>query len=77
MRALLCATFAHFVYVVRKPWTEGIHVLSPSLRLAPKILYEIMLLALLCLTKPSKRAVHSAVLLAPASMQVHFCASWA
>ena len=51
--------------------------LPPSLRLAPRILYEIMLLALLCLTKPSKRAVHGAVLLAPASMQVHFCASWA
>ena len=60
---------------VRKPGTVGIHVLSPSLRLAPKILYEIMLLALLCLTKPSNRAVHGAVLLAPASMQVRFCAS--
>ena len=48
-----------------------------SLRFATKILYEIMLLGFLCPTKPSKRAVHGAVLLAPASMQVRFCASWA
>ena len=61
-------------YVSRGLW--GRHALSPSLRFVTKILYEIMLLALLCPTKPSNRAVHGAVLLAPASMQVRFCASW-
>ena len=55
----------------------GTHALSPSLRFATKILYEIMLLGFLRPTKPSKRAVHGAVLLTPASMQVRFCASWA
>lgn len=29
------------------------------------------------MTKPSKRAVHGAVLLAPASLQERFCVSWA
>ena len=52
----------------------GRHALSLSLRFATKILYEIMLLGFLCSTKPLKRAVHGAVLLAPASMQVRFCA---
>ena len=40
---------------------EWRHVLSRSLRFAAKILYEIMLLGFLCLTKPSKRAFHGAV----------------
>ena len=60
-------------YVSRGLWG---HALSPSLRFATKILYEIMLLGFLCTTKPSNRALHGAVLLAPASMQVRFCASW-
>ena len=47
-----------------------------KLRCAAKILYEIMLEGFLCLTKPSKRAIRGAVLLAPASMQERFCASW-
>ena len=47
-----------------------------KLRCAAKILYEIMLTVFLCLTKPSKRAVRGAVLLAPASMQERFCVSW-
>ena len=34
-----------------------------SLRFATKILYEIMLLGFLCPTKPSKRAVHGAILI--------------
>jgi hypothetical protein len=46
------------------------------LRFVGKILYEIMLEGFLCLTKPSKRAVHGAVLLAPASLQGRFCALW-
>ena len=41
----------------------GRHALSPSLRFVTKILYEIMLLGFLCPTKPSKRAVHGAILL--------------
>ena len=41
------------------------HVLSRVLRFVGKILYEIMLEGFLCLTKPSKRAVRGAVLLAP------------
>jgi len=53
------------------------HTLPPSLRYVAKILYEIMLDVFLCLTKPSKRAVHGAVLLAPASMPGRFCVSWA
>ena len=40
------------------------HVLSRVLRFVGKILYEIMLEGFLCLTKPSKRAVRGAVLLA-------------
>ena len=32
----------------------GRHALSPSLRFVAKILYEIMLLGFLCMTKPSK-----------------------
>ena len=47
-----------------------------KLRCAAKILYEIMLEGFLCLTKPSKRAIRGAVLLAPASMQERFCVSW-
>ena len=47
-----------------------------KLRCVAKILYEIMLEGFLCLTKPSKRAIRGAVLLAPASMQGRFCASW-
>jgi hypothetical protein len=35
-----------------------------------------MLEGFLCLTKPSKRAIRGAVLLAPASMQERFCVSW-
>jgi hypothetical protein len=54
----------------------GTHSFPRVLRCAAKILYEIMLEELLCLTKPSKRAVRGAVLLAPASMQERFCASW-
>ena len=56
--------------------TAMAHVLSRVLRFVGKILYEIMLEELLCLTKPSKRAVRGAVLLAPASMQERFCVSW-
>ena len=56
--------------------TAVAHALSRVLRFVGKILYEIMLEELLCLTKPSKRAVRGAVLLAPASMQERFCVSW-
>ena len=56
--------------------TAVAHALSRVLRFVGKILYEIMLDRFLCLTKPSKRAVRGAVLLAPASMQERFCVSW-
>ena len=62
---------------MQAPGTMGAHVFPPSLRCVAKILYEIMLDGFLCLTKPSKRAVRGAVLLAPASMQGRFCVSWA
>ena len=67
-----------FIDVVRgaAAGTVVAHVLSRVLRFVGKILYEIMLEGFLCLTKPSKRAVHGAVLLAPASLQGRFCASW-
>ena len=52
------------------------HALSRVLRFVGNILYEIMLGVFLCLTKPSKRAVRGAVLLAPASLQGRFCALW-
>ena len=63
---------------MRLPMKDGDrHTQLPRvLRCAAKILYGIMLEGLLCLTKPSKRAVRGAVLLAPASMQERFCASW-
>ena len=48
------------------------HVLSCRLRFTVKILYELCFLGFLCLTKQSKRAVHGAVLLAPASLQERF-----
>ena len=57
--------------------TAVAHALSRVLRFVGKILYEIMLEVFLYLTKPSKRAVHGAVLLAPASMPGRFCVSWA
>ena len=55
-----------FIGVVRgaAAGTVVAHVLSRVLRFVGKILYEIMLEGFLCLTKPSKRAVHGAVLLA-------------
>ena len=56
------------------PRASGVaHVLSCRLRFTVKILYELCFLGFLCLTKPSKRAVHGAVLLAPASLQERFC----
>ena len=63
-----------FIDVVRgaAAGTVVAHVLSRVLRFVGKILYEIMLEGFLCLTKPSKRAVHGAVLLAPASLQGAF-----
>ena len=57
--------------------TAVAHALSRVLRFVGKILYEIMLEGFLCLTKPSKRAVHGAVLLDLSSMASHFCASYA
>ena len=56
-----------FIDVVRgaAAGTVVAHVLSRVLRFVGKILYEIMLEGFLCLTKPSKRAVHGAVLLRP------------
>ena len=53
-----------FIDVVRgaAAGTVVAHVLSRVLRFVGKILYEIMLEGFLCLTKPSKRAVHGAVL---------------
>ena len=67
-----------FIDVVRgaAAGTAVAHVLSRVLRFVGKILYEIMLEGFLCLTKPSKRAVRGAILLAPASLQGRFCASW-
>ena len=52
-----------FIDVVRgaAAGTVVAHVLSRVLRFVGKILYEIMLEGFLCLTKPSKRAVHGAV----------------
>ena len=52
-----------FIDVVRGAavGTVVAHVLSRVLRFVGKILYEIMLEGFLCLTKPSKRAVHGAV----------------
>ena len=41
--------------------TAVAHALSRVLRFVGKILYEIMLEGFLCLTKPSKRAVHGTV----------------
>ena len=67
-----------FIDVVRgaAAGTVVAHDSPGALRYVAKILYEIMLEGFLCLTKPSKRAVHGAVLLAPASLQGRFCASW-
>ena len=64
-----------FIEIVRgaAAGTVVAHVLSRVLRFVGKILYEIMLEGFLCLTKPSKRAVRGAVLLAPASLQGRFC----
>ena len=64
-------------YGTQAPGTGRAYVLLPWLRYVAKILYEIMLDVFLYLTKPSKRAVHGAVLLAPASMQGRFCVLWA
>lgn len=68
-----------FIDVVRgaAAGTVVAHVLSRVLRFVGKILYEIMLEGFLCLTKPSKRAVHGAVLLALPSVAGHFCVSCA
>ena len=64
-------------YGMQAPGTGLTRTLPPSLRYVAKILYEIMLEVFLYLTKPSKRAIHGAVLLAPASMPGRFCVSWA
>ena len=62
-------------YGTQAPGTDA-HTYSPaSLRYVAKILYEIMLEFFLYLTKPSKRAVHGAVLLDLPSMASHFCVS--
>ena len=67
-----------FIDIVRgaAAGTVVAHALSRVLRFVGNILYEIMLGVFLCLTKPSKRAVRGAVLLAPASLQGRFCALW-
>ena len=68
-----------FIDVVRgaAAGTVVAHVLSRVLRFVGKILYEIMLEGFLCLTKPSKRAVHGAVLLELPSLGAHFYVSCA
>ena len=64
-----------FIDIVRgaAAGTVVAHVLSRVLRSVGKILYEIMLDVFLCLTKPSKRAVHGAALLELPSVGAHFC----
>ena len=47
--------------VSRRSDCPAAEALSRSLRYAAKILYELCFLGFLCLTKPSKRAVHGAV----------------
>ena len=62
----------------RKPRVPRAHTYSRR-RYAAWLRYctKLCLIGFLCLTKPSKRAVRGAVLLAPASMQGRFCVLWA
>ena len=70
--------FSHSVRdVSRRSDCPAAEAFSRSLRYAAKILYELCFLGLLCPTKPSKRAVHGAILLELPSVGAHFCVSCA